>query len=326
MINNYGMKPDFTKYEVEDFVSDESFVSWVNHRDSAFWTQFVLDHPEKSAQLALAEKLVGALTQKEEALNPRAKEAAWRKIEKSISGTSIVRRLFIAASVAAACIAVIYIAGFGAQSHTVILANHGKDAKEEVLPDQSIVVLVPGATIEYDAETYISARRVELKGRAFFEVQKGSPFAVATQQGTVEVLGTSFDVDAISSIFQVICYTGKVRVSHKDSKVVLTPGEQTAFGKNELNKEPFDLPANLQPGWISSHLAFENESLETVIREIEKTYNVQVEIEPSLLNGVKHSGHVVKDDIEKALTSITWPHHLTFELEGDVVKILNKVD
>ncbi len=260
------------------------------------------------------------------ALSQRAKAGTWNKIEKSISGTSIVRRLFIAASVAAACLAVFYVTGLGTQSQNVILANNGKEAKEEVLPDQSIVVLTPGATLEYDAETYMSDRKVALKGRAFFEVQKGSPFAVTTHQGTVEVLGTSFDVDAMSGNFQVVCYTGKVRVSHMDTKVLLTPGEQTAFGKNEQNKEPFDLPANLQPDWISSYLAFENESLENVIREIENAYNVQVEVEPSLLNGVKHSGHVVKDDIEKALTSITWPHHLTFELEGDVVKIVNKVD
>ena len=320
------MKPDFTKYDVEDFVSDESFVSWVNNRDSEFWARFVQDHPEKREQIALAEKLVGALTQKEEALSQRAKAGTWNKIEKSISGTSIVRRLFIAASVAAACLAVFYVTGLGTQSQNVILANNGKEAKEEVLPDQSIVVLTPGATLEYDAETYMSDRKVALKGRAFFEVQKGSPFAVTTHQGTVEVLGTSFDVDAMSGNFQVVCYTGKVRVSHMDTKVLLTPGEQTAFGKNEQNKEPFDLPANLQPDWISSYLAFENESLENVIREIENAYNVQVEVEPSLLNGVKHSGHVVKDDIEKALTSITWPHHLTFELEGDVVKIVNKVD
>ena len=63
-----------------------------------------------------------------------------------------------------------------------------------------------------------------------------------------------------------------------------------------------------------------------MIGEIENIYGVKVEIEPSLLIGVKHSGHVVKDDIEKALTSITWPHHLTFELEGEVVKIVQKVE
>jgi ferric-dicitrate binding protein FerR (iron transport regulator) len=238
----------------------------------------------------------------------------------------VVRRLLIAASVAAACVAMFYISGWQRSSDDVQLVNESQEAREQVLPDQSIVVLSPGATVLYNSKTYLTDRKVKLKGRAFFEVEKGSPFAVISAQGVVEVLGTSFDVNAISQQYKVACYTGKVKVSYAQYKVTLTPGERTAFNENKEHKVQFDLPAGLQPDWLSTYIAFENESLQKVIKEIEIIYGVKVEIEPSLLLGVKHTGHVVKDDIDKALTSITWPHHMTFELEGEVVKIVQKVE
>lgn len=327
LINNIRMKPDFTNYDVEDFTADEGFVAWVTKNENAgFWTQFCNEHPDKDEVIKQAQQMVKALSQKENAPNVMTKARVWKRIDQSTTRTSVVRRLLIAASVAAACVAMFYISGMQSSSEDVQLVNKSQEAAEHVLPDQSIVVLSPGASVLYNSRTYLTDRKIKLKGRAFFEVEKGSPFAVISAQGVVEVLGTSFDVNAVSQQYKVVCYTGKVKVNYAQYKVTLTPGERTAFDENNEHKVQFDLPASLQPDWLSTYVAFENESLQNVIREIEIIYGVKVEIEPSLLIGVKHSGHVVKDDIEKALTSITWPHHLAFELEGEVVKIVQKVE
>lgn len=321
------MKPDFTNYDVEDFTADEGFVAWVTkNENTGFWTQFCNEHPDKDEVIKQAQQMVKALSQKENVPNVMTKARVWKRIDQSTTRTSVVRRLLIAASVAAACVAMFYISGMQSSSEDVQLVNESQEAKEQVLPDQSIVVLSPGASVMYNSKTYLTDRKLHLKGRAFFEVEKGSPFAVISDQGVVEVLGTSFDVNAVSQQYNVVCYTGKVKVSYAQYKVTLTPGERTAFEENKEHKVQFDLPSSLQPDWLSTYVAFENESLQKVIREIEVIYGVKVEIEPSLLIGVKHTGHVVKDDIEKALTSITWPHHLTFELEGEVVKIVQKVE
>lgn len=321
------MKPDFTNYDVEDFTADEGFVAWVTKNENAgFWTQFCNEHPDKDEVIKQAQQMVKALSQKENVPNVMTKARVWKRIDQSTTRTSVVRRLLIAASVAAACVAMFYISGMQSSSEDVQLVNESQEATEHVLPDQSIVVLSPGASVLYNSRTYLTDRKIKLKGRAFFEVEKGSPFAVISAQGIVEVLGTSFDVNAVSQQYKVVCYTGKVKVSYAQYMVTLTPGERTAFEENKEHKVQFDLPSSLQPDWLSTYVAFENESLQKVIREIEVIYGVKVEIEPSLLIGVKHTGHVVKDDIEKALTSITWPHHLTFELEGEVVKIVQKVE
>jgi len=321
------MKPDFTNYDVEDFTADEGFVTWVTKNENAgFWTQFCNEHPDKDEVIKQAQQMVKALSQKENVPNVMTKARVRKRIDQSTTRTSVVRRLLIAASGAAACVAMVYISGWQSSTEDVQLVNESQEASEQVLPDQSIVVLSPGARVLYNSKTYLTDRKIKLKGRAFFEVEKGSPFAVISDQGVVEVLGTSFDVNAVSQQYKVVCYTGKVKVSYAQYKVTLTPGERTAFDENKEHKEQFDLPASLQPDWLSTYVSFENESLQNVIGEIENIYGVKVEIEPSLLIGVKHSGHVVKDDIEKALTSITWPHHLTFELEGEVVKIVQKVE
>jgi len=51
----------------------------------------------------------------------------------------------------------------------------------------------------------------KLFGKAYFDVDKGKTFTVKTDLGTVQVLGTRFDVESRDSIFKVVCYEGSVK-------------------------------------------------------------------------------------------------------------------
>ena len=80
------------------------------------------------------------------------------------------------------------------------------------LPDQSNIILNDGSRISYQEGKWTEDRTVRLEGEAFFSVQKGSTFKVVTPNGTVEVLGTQFNVRAWGEKLYVECYEGKVKV------------------------------------------------------------------------------------------------------------------
>ena len=62
--------------------------------------------------------------------------------------------------------------------------------------------------LEYNASKWDENRSLELKGEAFFDVEKGKRFDVTTEFGNVSVLGTEFNVLSRDSIFKVSCYEG----------------------------------------------------------------------------------------------------------------------
>ena len=51
-----------------------------------------------------------------------------------------------------------------------------------------------GVKFQFDKKRFTDERIIQLRGEAFFEVEKGSRFVVQTGKGAVEVLGTSFNV------------------------------------------------------------------------------------------------------------------------------------
>ena len=106
------------------------------------------------------------------------------------------------------------------------------------LPDSSAVWLGPGSELSVDA--YADQREVELSGEAFFQVKRGSSFTVRTAHGAVQVLGTSFRVDASGAALHVRCQTGRVAVARAATRVELGPGESVrseGAGLSDVRKE-----------------------------------------------------------------------------------------
>ena len=86
------------------------------------------------------------------------------------------------------------------------------ESLEITLPDDSAVQLNAGTTLSFNEDKWQDARAVSLDGEALFKVAKGSTFTVKTAAGTVQVLGTEFNVINREGLFEVTCYEGRVAV------------------------------------------------------------------------------------------------------------------
>lgn len=237
---------DYTKFNVEDFASDDSFIDWVNQQDPAaekFWTQFVSAHPELKVKIDQARTLVLNLRRAVEMpYHDREADALWKKIATrvpamhSVPAKEKVRpvRRYALASIAllVAALGTWYI--FMSRSNDVagpdaiaFLEEAPADFAEEVnttdntirvhLSDGSVVSLERNSRLKYKTSYEgDSSRHVYLTGDAFFEVARNpyQPFFVHSNEVVTEVIGTSFRVEARQEERNVVVSvkTGKVSV------------------------------------------------------------------------------------------------------------------
>jgi transmembrane sensor len=158
------------------------------------------------------------------------------------------------------------------------------------LPDGTKVKLNHGSKLTYPEEFSGKIREVSLTGEAFFDVTPNpeKPFIIKTNDASIKVLGTSFNVYAYSesSTVEVIVKTGKVELSKQDltekakvEKVLLLPGEKGTFNKlnKTVAKEATFNPNNLS--WFTHEIEFKYTRLSDVFLTLKKAYNLQITIE-----------------------------------------------
>lgn len=145
------------------------------------------------------------------------------------------------------------------------------------LPDSSAVYLNAESQISYSSKSWDEERVINLVGEAFFEVKRGSNFKVTTDNGMVEVLGTSFNVRSRGGELDVACKTGKVRVTsfNQESKQVLTPGLQARVKNNEV-KEPTETNIQTVDSWRTGQYFLESITIKEGFEELERIFNMEV--------------------------------------------------
>ena len=180
------------------------------------------------------------------------------------------------------------------------------------LPDLSKVTLNADSEITYDAKTWDSKRRLNLKGEAYFKVAKGKTFDVITKSGIVTVVGTEFNVKARNDYFEVICYEGIVKVTSDSISRQLLAGETYRILNKRFSE---DKTADSEPQWTKNRSSFKSIPFNEVVEELERQYSVKVAFKYTDTTRL-FSGGFVHDNLENALMSITQPMNLTFEISS----------
>lgn len=157
-----------------------------------------------------------------------------------------------------------------------------------VLPDGTQVWLNAASSLRYPAVFEGTERTVEVTGEAYFEVAPNPkmPFRVKIGEGTViEVLGTNFNVNAYSDEpgIHTTLLEGSVKISTQNRSQLLQPGQQVQIDKRDgvftLIKEA-DVAQAI--AWKEGIFSFTDASLETVMRQLARWYNVEVKYEGAI--------------------------------------------
>ncbi|ODS79771.1 MAG: hypothetical protein ABS46_15470 [Cytophagaceae bacterium SCN 52-12] len=159
------------------------------------------------------------------------------------------------------------------------------------LPDGSRVWLNAQSSLRFPTWFGGKERRVELTGEAYFEVTHTGaekvPFRVVLGKQTVEVLGTEFNVSGYSDEGDITTtlLTGKVKIDYGTGEakaaglknVTLSPGQKASVKKltEEIEVSKADIEESI--AWKNGQFRFENAELSTIMRQIARWYDVEVE-------------------------------------------------
>ena len=158
------------------------------------------------------------------------------------------------------------------------------------LLDGTEVWLNSASTLCYPSRFDGRERVVELNGEAYFKVKSATggewpfrAFRVITEGQEIEVLGTSFNVNAYEdeSVTVTTLVTGSLKVALSggpvsgESSVILEPGEEAVRTVGELVKRPGDPSAS--SAWKDGVFVFNNATLEAIARQIGRWYDIEIE-------------------------------------------------
>lgn len=178
-----------------------------------------------------------------------------------------------------------------------------------LLPDNSEIVLNSDSEISYKKWNWGNERSLKLEGEAFFKVAKGEKFTVTTDLGKVTVVGTQFNIKARNNNFEVECYEGKVKVAFDKKTIFLTKGQNIVVQNNaKIQTIPL---TDLQPAWLGNEIKFNNNSLAEVVEELERQYNITIEI--TVNPNESFTGTLPLKNLDAALQIISKTYHLKYE-------------
>ncbi len=196
--------------------------------------------------------------------------------------------------------------------------------EEIILPDGSKVFLNSESVIKISNAFNQSNREVTLEGEAFFEVQKNKskPFLVNTESNLqIRVLGTSFNVKSYKTdqIIETTLVSGKVELLQKNKSqavIALSPNQKASYNKLE-DKLNVDIVSTGEiTSWRSGVLIFDNEPVQNVINNLERWYDVKIQIEDREIKTYTFSGKVNREkNIEEVLQLIEASSPVKYEYD-----------
>ncbi|MEG1737927.1 MAG: DUF4974 domain-containing protein [Odoribacter sp.] len=200
-----------------------------------------------------------------------------------------------------------------------------------ILSDGSVVWLNSDSRLRFPSSFPGKKRTVYLEGEAYFEVSPDSlhPFIVSSKGMDVEVLGTKFNVKAYPE--DVIIYTtlcqGSVKTINQQTglSLLLEPNQQARFTKQNGKIEKQEVDSRLFTGWTGGRFVFENETLEEIMKQLERWYNIDVFYQNPSIKKYKFTGDVDRfDEISTILNMIEKTYNITFSINQKTIVIKNR--
>lgn len=198
------------------------------------------------------------------------------------------------------------------------------------LPDGTRVWLNSSSKIRFPNVFSERFREVELDGEAYFDVAEVTdknhnriPFYIISNQQRIEVLGTRFNVhDYPGELAKTTLLEGSVRVySRQDNSYgVLKPGQQSQLINGKIEIKTVESESAM--AWSSGDFIFTNESLRSIMKKIERWYDVEVEYEGDFVVG-RFSGAVSRSkNLSEVLKIMEYTGKVKFKIQGRRVLVM----
>ena len=204
----------------------------------------------------------------------------------------------------------------------------GDQPVEVMLEDGTEVTVNRNSTLRYPRSFDQQERRVYLSGEAWFDVARDTsvPFIIDAGAALVEVLGTSFNVNAYreNSTVEITVESGLVAMSAKkdlNEMIVMQAGAGGSYDKsqNQLKLIPTPDPNNIS--WKTRELFFDGSTLQEVCTLVNKVYGVHLVIMKEELSSCPITVTFRDQSLESVLKVLESTLDLQISREGDVIQL-----
>ena len=301
----------FLTQDVDQLLENPDSRAWLRRSDTVVPAEADNLHQARMILTGLEVDDITLPTKSEKERDFTALMAKVDKLSVTPATPARVRRLWPRIATAAAAILLLLIAGT-LLLHTPTSIPYATGTAEHrvvTLSDGTTVTLNANSTLELpEGELAATERLVFLDGEAYFDVAKdaGRPFLVSTDDATVRVLGTRFNVRERRGSTRIFLEEGEVRVGWPGTQLPDTrmlPNEVVTLAAR--GKQPVLMPVSIPSrhlAWRSGHLEFDQLSLVEALNELSDIYGVEINCADEALEKLEiSSAGIPVDDLTLAL-------------------------
>jgi ferric-dicitrate binding protein FerR (iron transport regulator) len=208
----------------------------------------------------------------------------------------------------------------------MILISTTDVPQEFTLPDGSLVHLNRHSELSYPEKFHRKERSVAMKGEVLFSVSHNpdKPFMVNIgERATVEVLGTSFNINARLDTSKIGVQVVEGRVAFftngTDSRTILNKGDQA-----ELEHGRIQLKAQADPNflsWQTGILYFRQNPIDEVVHQLEQHYHNKIILDPSVDKEITFTSTLDNQELDDVLEEISLVLELIITYNPDTITI-----
>lgn len=164
------------------------------------------------------------------------------------------------------------------------VSTHNGETREIILPDNSRITLNAGSVLIYPEKFSSTERTVFLSGEAIFEVthNEALPFMVNTADLTIQVHGTTFNVNAYPEArgtSATLC-EGSISATLKGSgeSILMVPNERLDYDRQTGKSSIIRVNSAEDTAWKRGDMCFRSENIHTIVKAIERKYGINTYI------------------------------------------------
>ena len=195
------------------------------------------------------------------------------------------------------------------------------------LSDGTKVWLNAASSVRYPISFVGRERIVQVSGETYFEVapDKNKPFKInIAGKGTIEVLGTHFDVNAYEDedAIRTTLLEGNVKVIRGRNSSRLNPGQQAILSNGTDDIKVID-DANIDEvmAWRNGRFIFSNMDLKSIMRQLTRWYDVDVVYEGKVPE-ISIGGIIHNDVYLSTVMEFLGENGVRYKIEGKKITIM----
>jgi ferric-dicitrate binding protein FerR (iron transport regulator) len=194
--------------------------------------------------------------------------------------------------------------------------------KSDSLPDGSLVTLNKYSQVSFPEKFSSDKRVLQLSGEAFFKVKpdKKKPFEVHTNNVTITVVGTSFNVRSRGDTTEIIVETGVVEVATEKQTVLLKAGQKAITGISEAILQKQTNTDQLYNYYRSKKFVCENTPLWKLVDKLNEAYDVQITFGNAALRDLPLTTTFDNEPLDKILNILSTTFNISVVKEkGQII-------